>query len=401
MDPLALEKIAFSAPATLRSVLMHPDRSAGWVATAVRSVAQAAPRRHVIRVFLMALTVLLSTFALFGTATTASADETPAATPRAAPSGSAANRAAPGQGVPGANSPDAAAPLTAADRDLLVKVRLAGLWEQPAGRMAMQLGVNPRVREIGAMISQQHSQLDALVVAAARQLGVPLPNEPNSDQRGWLNEMRTATGAQFDHVFVDRLRAAHGKVFPAIANVRSGTRNSVVRELAQSANGFVLNHLTLLESTGLVDYAKLPTPPAPSPTATPAPARISFAGAVTSAVDSPFWFLWVVVPVAVGMIAWRVLRASRRRDPDDDEPVTRRPSRRDAEPPERPAPRWDEPPREPLRRDGWPPPRPPDRSPVVLEPHRERLPSPYGYGRDPAPLHDDRRLGAAPPSFRP
>jgi len=249
------------------------------------------------------------------------------------------------------------------------------------------------------MISQQHSQLDALVVRAAARLGVALPNEPNADQRGWLNEMRGATGAQFDQIFVDRLRAAHGKVFPAIANVRAGTRNSVVRELAQSANGFVLTHLTLLESTGLVAYSKLPPPPAPSPATTAAPAGISPVNAVTSAADSPFWFLWVVVPVALGMIIWRVLGTARRRarsERDDDLPPPR-PPRRDLGPPERPAP----------RREEWPPPRPapppvpiPDRQ-WASGPAPARLPSPYGYGREPAPPHDDRRLGAAAPRFRP
>ncbi|SDY45903.1 Predicted outer membrane protein [Micromonospora pattaloongensis] len=158
----------------------------------------------------------------------------------------------------------AAGPLTSADQDLLVKVRLAGLWEMPAGQMAAEKGSNKRVREIGAEIAKQHAELDRLTVVAAGKLGVPLPDEPNTDQRFWLREMTEASGPQFDTIFVDRLRAAHGKVFPAIANVRAGTRNDVVRELAQAANGFVLNHLTMLESTGLVDYEGLPRPAGPA-----------------------------------------------------------------------------------------------------------------------------------------
>src|SRR5687767_10003414 len=48
------------------------------------------------------------------------------------------------------------AELTEAERDLVIKVRLAGLWEIPAGKMAMEKGVAPRVREIGQMIASQH-----------------------------------------------------------------------------------------------------------------------------------------------------------------------------------------------------------------------------------------------------
>ena len=190
-------------------------------------------------------------------------------------------------------------PLTPADRDLVVKVRLAGLWEMPAGTMAAEKGQAQRVREVGAEIAKQHKQLDKLVVEAAGKLGVELPDEPNTDQQFWLGEMRAASGAGFDRVFIDRLRAAHGKVFPAIANIRSGTRNDVVRKLAQDSNGFVLTHLTLLESSGLVDYQSLPLPPAPA-TANPDAVRndmLVSSKALTGGVNS--MIIWAVLAFAV------------------------------------------------------------------------------------------------------
>ena len=153
--------------------------------------------------------------------------------------------------------------VTPADRDFVQKVRLAGLWEIPAGNMAQTRTDNPRVKQIGKSIAEQHVLLDKLTLAAAAKLGVPLANEPTVEQQAWLNEMDVARGPQFDQIYTDRLRSAHGKIFPAIANIRSGTRNDVVRRLAQEANQFVMTHLTLLESSGLVDYGSLPAPPQP------------------------------------------------------------------------------------------------------------------------------------------
>jgi predicted outer membrane protein len=184
-----------------------------------------------------------------------------------------------------------AGPVGPADRDLLVKVRLAGLWEMPAGQMAVTKGVSPRVREIGKEIANQHGQLDALVLDAAATVGVPLPSQPTAEQQAWLAEMERAEGAEFDEVFVHRLRSAHGKVFPVIADVRAGTRNDVVRELAQQSNAYVLNHLTLLESTGLVDYTRLPLPPEPVPAARAA------TGGIKSGVDPII--VWIVLAAAV------------------------------------------------------------------------------------------------------
>ncbi|UQU66454.1 DUF4142 domain-containing protein [Couchioplanes caeruleus] len=155
--------------------------------------------------------------------------------------------------------------VTAADRDFVIKVRLAGLWEIPAGNMAVEKSDDPRIQEIGRNISAQHVVLDKLDIAVAKKLGVALPNQPNGDQQGWLNEMRTApTSRQFDQIYIDRLRAAHGKIFPAIATIRASTRNDSVRKLAQEANQFVMTHMTLLESSGIVDYSQLPTLPPPA-----------------------------------------------------------------------------------------------------------------------------------------
>jgi predicted outer membrane protein len=199
------------------------------------------------------------------------------------------------------------APLTAADRDLIVKVRLAGLWEGRAGRMAAKKGASPRVRQIGVMIANQHRQLDALDEAAAKELGVKLPTEPSGEQQRWLGEMKDASGPAFDAIFVQRLRAAHGKIFPAIAVVRAGTQNEVVRKLAQQANAFVLTHLTLLESTTLVRYEELPHPVAPATGPIAAATRRSATGGIAV----PLIWLILAVALVTGMVATaRLVRPS-------------------------------------------------------------------------------------------
>src|SRR5204863_7903923 len=108
----------------------------------------------------------------------------------------------------------------------------AGVGEMPDGPMAATRGAHPRVRQIGGMIAPQHVKLDEAVTDAANKLGVQLPTQPTAEQQGWLTEMRNASSSQqFDQVFVTRLRAAHGKIFPIIGAVRAGTRNDVVRKL--------------------------------------------------------------------------------------------------------------------------------------------------------------------------
>lgn len=215
-------------------------------------------------------------------------------------------------------SDDGDGAVSAADKDLVVKVRLAGLWEIPAGQMAQQKSKDPRIQQIGKEIAAQHEVLDALDRAAAKKLKITLPNAPNSDQQGWLGEMRDAEGTDFDAIYIDRLRAAHGKIFPAIGTVRATTRNDTVRKLAQQANQFVATHMTLLESSGIVDFGALPTAPNPSASATTPPATA--AKQVPAASDSPLSrtnlpvaLLAMAGGLAVGAVATMRLAGTRRR----------------------------------------------------------------------------------------
>ncbi|MFI7638666.1 DUF4142 domain-containing protein [Nonomuraea sp. NPDC049400] len=156
-------------------------------------------------------------------------------------------------------------PLTAADRDLLIKVRQAGLWEMPAGQYAETRAESQRVKEVGKLIMQEHMKLDLMTRQAAKKLGVALPDEPNADQQRWLAQLASESGPAFDKDYANLLRAAHGKVFTVVASVRSGTRNSEIRKFAQEGINFVMRHMAYLESTGLVDHTQLPEPPMPSP----------------------------------------------------------------------------------------------------------------------------------------
>jgi putative membrane protein len=207
--------------------------------------------------------------------------------------------------------------VSEADIDFVIKVRLAGLWEIPAGEMAQDLSESNRIKKIGQSIADQHNELDLLARNAAEKLDIDLPDKPNKDQQGWLDEMESAQGPDFDAIYIDRLRAAHGKIFPAIATIRASTRNDTVRKLAQQANQFVMTHMTLLESSNIVDFEALPT--APAPNAAAATTKPPAAAAVLSAEESglggsnmPLILAALAGGLAAGIVATRQILVNRR-----------------------------------------------------------------------------------------
>ena len=179
-------------------------------------------------------------------------------------------------------------PLSAADRDFVVRVRLAGLWEGPAGRQAVERDPSAAVKAAGQHLVDGHAFLDARVREVAAGLGMELPDRPNAQQQSWLRTLTAARGITYERDFANILRSAHGKVFALVAQIRANTRNSLVRGLADDANTTVLDHIKMLEATGLVDFDALardgaatatasPTgPPPPTPGATlPSPVPVT------------------------------------------------------------------------------------------------------------------------------
>ncbi|WP_112269763.1 DUF4142 domain-containing protein [Lentzea terrae] len=165
-------------------------------------------------------------------------------------------------------------PLGPADRDFMNRVKQAGLWEKPAGDKAKAKRPDqPKMQEAAKHLIEGHTLLDNVVNRAGLLLGHTLPTEASDEQKGFLAEMDAATGDEFDAVFANRLRAAHGKVYAYSAQIRAGTKNELIRILSTQAMITVFDHMKVLEETGRVDFGSLesPQPLAPPPPASGAP----------------------------------------------------------------------------------------------------------------------------------
>lgn len=149
-------------------------------------------------------------------------------------------------------------PLTSLDRDFMRGVRAAGLWELPAGRTAREQGTVRSVRLVGDHVVDGDSELDKRVIQAARTLRVTLPNRPTASQQKYLDDIEKVRGKKQDEVLVNHLRKQDGGTLNLLSLVRDQTRNSMVRSLATRANTIVLDHIAVVEDTGLVDYDALP-----------------------------------------------------------------------------------------------------------------------------------------------
>jgi predicted outer membrane protein len=191
-------------------------------------------------------------------------------------------------------------PVTASDRDMLIKVRQADLWEGPSGEQAAQRATRASVREVGRKLGVEHAQLDADLRVVAEKLGVDLPSQPSDAQKVWMAEISAAAPAAYDSTFINVVRSAHGEVMPLVDGVRSGTGNELVRQFAVEASQFIDRHMGYLESTGMVNYALFPPSTAPV-------ARLTSIGGY----NVPITLVLFVIAVLVAAALLRGLSGSR------------------------------------------------------------------------------------------
>ncbi|MFD9434761.1 DUF4142 domain-containing protein, partial [Streptomyces sp. NPDC060002] len=133
-------------------------------------------------------------------------------------------------------------PLTESDRAFVVAVRAAGLWEYPVGQIGLQKGQSKGVITASQHLIDGHAALDTTCLKIAPMLNVTLPNVASPQQEGFVNTLKADQGKQFDVDFANILRMTHGSIFNTVAKVRSTTKNTLVRALADQANDTVLDH---------------------------------------------------------------------------------------------------------------------------------------------------------------
>ncbi|WP_051809979.1 DUF4142 domain-containing protein [Actinoplanes subtropicus] len=206
---------------------------------------------------------------------------------------------------------DAAGQLNASDMTLLIGLRQAALWEIPAAKAAAEKGSTAKVRQAGQKLDEAQSQLDQQTVDVIGKLGVTVRPALTAEQQAVQGKLETATGAQYDRLFVNSLRNGYGFLYTIIGEVRSSTRVGLIRQLADQANVAFLGYMQTLENTGLVQAQSL-APAAIPPAQDLSTLGMAEANAGLSAPISPT-VLWLLAAAALCMAAVVGLRMVRNR----------------------------------------------------------------------------------------
>jgi putative membrane protein len=85
------------------------------------------------------------------------------------------------------------------------------LAEVQMGQLAQKNGQSDGVRSFGQMLQKDHSDANQKATAAANQMGMSPPTEPNSKQKAMYDKMSKLSGDIFDREFAKHMVADHKK----------------------------------------------------------------------------------------------------------------------------------------------------------------------------------------------
>jgi len=79
------------------------------------------------------------------------------------------------------------------------------------GQLADKNAKSDGVRSFGQMLQKDHSEANQKATAAANQMGMSPPSEPNSKQKAMYEKMSKLSGDKFDRAFAKHMVADHKK----------------------------------------------------------------------------------------------------------------------------------------------------------------------------------------------
>jgi putative membrane protein len=160
----------------------------------------------------------------------ASAQDAPTAAPASAATAS-----------PSAAATDAAGYVAEAGR--------SDMYEIQSSKLAQNQAQSPAVKAFAKQMVQDHTTSTQKVMKAAGDAGMPKTPPPALDPRrqSMLDQLKSASGPQFDQLYVQQQKAAHQEALALHQGYAQGGDKAPLRAAAQQITPVVQHHLTMLQ----------------------------------------------------------------------------------------------------------------------------------------------------------
>jgi putative membrane protein len=133
------------------------------------------------------------------------------------------------------------------DKDFLHTAAEGGLFEVMAGQLASQNAANPQVKQFGAWMVKQHTQLNNSMKPFLQRADVPVPTQLKGKEKDEYEKLQGLHGAAFDAVYVPMMVKDHKKDLSAFEMEASSTHMPGLRPAVMHGEQVITAHLNRIK----------------------------------------------------------------------------------------------------------------------------------------------------------
>lgn len=104
---------------------------------------------------------------------------------------------------------DSSAKEKLTDRSFVEKAATGGLAEVEISKLAVEKSTNKKIKKFAATMVKDHEQTNIKLKQIATTNRLPMPGALSGDQQKLLTELRSLSGDNFDHSYVDIMKKDH------------------------------------------------------------------------------------------------------------------------------------------------------------------------------------------------
>jgi putative membrane protein len=125
------------------------------------------------------------------------------------------------------------------------KAAVGGLAEVELGRVAVRNASDPRVKQFGQHMIDDHSKANGALKAAAGQQGLALPETLDPEHRKDVEKLSGLSGSAFDRAYMDDMVEDHEKDVREFEEAAKEGGDSPVKKFAQDTLPTLREHLRM------------------------------------------------------------------------------------------------------------------------------------------------------------
>jgi len=113
--------------------------------------------------------------------------------------------------------------------EFMTKVADVGMTEVKLGRIAQDKGMNPRIKDFGAMMVKDHTAASDELKDLASRKNVTLPESVSNDHQKKIDDLDKKSGKDFDRAYINAMVEGHQSAVNDFEKASKNTKDSDVK----------------------------------------------------------------------------------------------------------------------------------------------------------------------------